>query len=340
MLKHANPQTVSTQRTKSTAKKPSSSSSFDRQFELSNSENQPGEGNKDWTIKGWRQRFADRSLNKGHISPLMNKGLLVGSEEALINVPVVAHRYDSSHQLTDAGPLKADSHSNNLDPFYGVVTGFRGDQVTSSESGSGSIGGHWGKNTLDSNITGINVVNGASGTVGIRIALKDIQHGAPVIVTSGALSGCTMVYAVKNGYFFAYHTGQKPGDKEWKTGRQGVVATYRSHQALSPDSEPMAVGEQNNDLVNIFASYDQGIITYMGKPGVIIDNTAENVGVFNYDEVKLEKPDIRAGYSYALLAKDDKGKVNVKVLSEDVIVPLGNKGKTIKAINSLKKRLL
>ncbi|WP_434525612.1 cytotoxic necrotizing factor Rho-activating domain-containing protein [Photorhabdus asymbiotica] len=340
MLKYANPQTIATQRTKNTAKKPPSSTSFDGHLELSNGENQPCEVYKVRKIKGLRQHLADRSLNKGHISPLMNKGLLVGSKDVSIDIPVIAHRYDSSHQLTDAEPLKADSHSNHLDPFYGVIAGFRGDQVTSSESGSGSIGVHWGKNTLDSNIMGVNVVNGASGTVGIRIALKDIQHGSPVIVTSGALSGCTMVYSVKNGYFFAYHTGQKPGNNGWKTGRQGVVATYLSHQALSPDSEPMTVGEQNNDLVNIFANYDQSVITYMGKPGVLIDKMAENVGVFNYDEIKPEKPAIRAGYSYALLAKDDKGKVNVKVLSEDVIVSSGKQGNTVKAINSLKKRLL
>ncbi|WP_160170017.1 cytotoxic necrotizing factor Rho-activating domain-containing protein [Photorhabdus aegyptia] len=158
-----------------------------------------------------KQFLADRSLNRGYISPLRNKGLLVGSEEAPINVPVVAHRYDSNRELAQAIPLR-NNVPRQENPFHDVVMGFLGDQVTSSESDSGAIGVHWGKNTLDPNITGINVVNGASGTVGIRIALKDIQAGHPVIVTSGALSGCTMIYAVKDGYFFAYHTGQRPGD--------------------------------------------------------------------------------------------------------------------------------
>ncbi|OWO80497.1 hypothetical protein B5C26_17065 [Photorhabdus luminescens] len=343
MLKHANPQTTPAQRTRSSAinnaiQSPFSSSAGGH-LELSNNESEPLEGHKIRGTKGLKQFLADRSLNKGYISPLKNRGLLVGSEEAPINVPVVAHRYDSNRELAQAIPLR-NSAPRQENPFHDVVMGFAGDQVTSSESGSGAIGVHWGKNTLDPNITGINVVNGASGTVGIRIALKDIQPGHPVIVTSGALSGCTMVYAVKGGYFFAYHTGQRPGDDEWKTGRQGVVATYESHKALSPDSEPMAVGEQNNDLVNIFAKYDQSVITYMGKSGVVIDNTAENVGVFNYDEKKPEKPAIRAGYSYALLARDDKGKMNVKVLSEDATVSPGKKGNTIEVINSLQKRLL
>ncbi|MCC8374063.1 cytotoxic necrotizing factor Rho-activating domain-containing protein [Photorhabdus bodei] len=280
----------------------------------------------------------DSKLNKGHISPLKNKGLLVGSDNVPIDIPVIAHRYDSHQQFTQARPWE-NSDSGQENPFHDVIMGFRGDQVTSSESGSGTIGKHWGKNRLGRNITGINVVNGASGTVGIKIALRDIRPGYPVIVTSGALSGCTMVYAVKDNYFFAYHTGQKPGDDEWKTGQDGVVTTGQSHKALLSDGKPIAVNQQNNDLVNIFAEYDQSVITYMGKQAVVIDNTAENVSVFNYDEIKPGRPVIRVGYSYALLANDN-GKVNVKVLSEDAIVSPGKDGNSIEVINSLKKRLL
>ncbi|MCC8457691.1 hypothetical protein [Photorhabdus aegyptia] len=43
---------------------------------------------------------------------------------------------------------------------------------------------------------------------------------------------------------------------------------------------------------------------------------------------------------YALLARDDKGKMNVKVLSEDAIVSPGKKDNTIEVINSLRKQLL
>ncbi|AKH64597.1 MULTISPECIES: cytotoxic necrotizing factor Rho-activating domain-containing protein [Photorhabdus] len=298
---------------------------------------QDKKGHPDRQMKGLKQLLADKKINKGHISPLENKGLLVGSGNTPINVKVTAHRYDSNQELAHAVSLRNEENS-----FHDVITGFHGDQVTSSESGSGTIGIHWGKNTLDPNITGINVANGASGTVGIRIDLKDIQPGYPVIVTSGALSGCTMVYAVKGNYFFAYHTGQKPGDDEWKTGRQGVTATNQSHRALLPNSEPITVSEHNNDLINIFATYDQSVITYMGKRGVEINNPAEaeNVSVFNYDASKPTEPYLgRVGYSYALLA-NDKGKVNVKVLSEDAIVPSNKKGNAIKVINSLKKRLL
>ncbi|MGV8000598.1 cytotoxic necrotizing factor Rho-activating domain-containing protein [Photorhabdus temperata subsp. temperata] len=337
MFKRANSQTTSRRRSKNTAKISPLSDFSDGNEPLTLQPVKKDHESKH--TKGLKQFLADRELNKGHISPLKNRGLLVASEEAPINLPAIAHRYDSHHQLAQPMPLK-DSHANHKNPFHGVIAGFSGDQVTSSESGSATIGVHWGENTLDPNIIGINVVNGASGTVGIKIALEDIQPECPVIITSGALSGCTMMYAVKDNDFFAYHTGQKPGDDEWKTGRQGVVTTNQSHQALLPNSEPVTVGEHNNDLVNIFAKYDQSVITYMGKPGVVIDNTAENVSVFNYDEIKPEKLAIRAGYSYALLARDDKGKVNVKVLSEDAIVSPGKKGNTIKVINSLKKRLL
>ncbi|MGV7961269.1 cytotoxic necrotizing factor Rho-activating domain-containing protein [Photorhabdus tasmaniensis] len=327
----------------------------------------------------------NKKLNKGHISSLKNKGLLVGSngEEAPINLRVIAHRNDKS-KLTSKKAMPLENYSNPENRFHGVIKGFSGDQVTSFEAGAGTAGVHWEENTLDPNITGIKVANGASGTIGIKIALKDIQTGHPVIVTSGALSGCIMVYAVKDGYFFAYHTGQKPGDDRWKTGQDGAGDTIKSHQALLSFTDNIPNNEDNipnnkdnipnnkdnipnnkdnipnnkdnipnnkdnipnnkdnipnNKLVDVFAECDQSVITYLGKPGVEIDSKTENVSVFDYNKAKPKRKHIiaRIGYSYALLARDDKGKVKVKVLSEDTLV-LGNS--TIKVINSLKKRLL
>lgn len=66
-----------------------------------------------------------------------------------------------------------------------------------------------------------------SGSVGIRINTRDIAEGKPVIITSGALSGCTMLYAMERSHFYAVHTGQKPGDDEWKTGIQGISTTQQ-----------------------------------------------------------------------------------------------------------------
>ncbi|HCN43099.1 cytotoxic necrotizing factor Rho-activating domain-containing protein [Proteus vulgaris] len=78
-------------------------------------------------------------------------------------------------------------------------------------------------------------------------------------------------------------------------------------------------------------------MTYLGKQGTKIDHVQENVATFDYNlEAKLPSFSGRAGYSYALLAKDS-GKVNVKVLSEDVIIDM--KTNKISVLNSMKTRL-
>lgn len=71
-------------------------------------------------------------------------------------------------------------------------------------------------------------------------------------------------------------------------------------------------------------------------PSTRINQTAENVFAFDYNEAQASRFDIRAGYSYALLAKN-AGKVHAKVLSEDVTInPATNK---INVLNSMKTRL-
>ncbi|MBG2876013.1 hypothetical protein I4619_10250 [Proteus alimentorum] len=60
----------------------------------------------------------------------------------------------------------------------------------------------------------------------------------------------------------------------------------------------------------------------MGKQGTRINHAQENVATFDYNlEAKLPSFSGRAGYSYALLVKDP-GKINVKVLSEDVTIDM------------------
>lgn len=95
-------------------------------------------------------------------------------------------------------------------------------------------------------------------------------------------------------------------------------------------------GVHNNDLISTLHEFDNSVITYMGKGGTRINQTAENVFAFDYNEAQASRFDIRAGYSYALLAKN-AGKVHAKVLSEDVTInPATNK---INVLNSMKTRL-
>ncbi|WP_423191278.1 cytotoxic necrotizing factor Rho-activating domain-containing protein [Aeromonas veronii] len=77
-----------------------------------------------------------------------------------------------------------------------------GAEATSLEGGL-QIGRYWGKKLLGEQVSLINVVNGTAGTVGIRIPLGNLVEGQPVVLTSGALSGCTMIYAYDSQYVYA-----------------------------------------------------------------------------------------------------------------------------------------
>lgn len=273
-------------------------------------------------------------LQKGNITPLQNRGLLVGSNSAETTLPFVINRFDSVEHNPEPREYSPQLLESGGD-LYNAVVVFRGSQASSSEFGSGTIGTHWGPKTLSDNITGINVVNGMSGSVGIRIRMDDIKVGEPIIITSGALSGCTMLYAIDKEQFYAVHTGQKPGDKNWKTGIQGVSTTQLSLRALSGKVLPVA-GSHNNDLIDTLSEFESSAITYFGKEGTRIDQNRENISTFDYNQAQAPRLAIRAGYSYALLAKS-AGKVNVKVLSEDVTINLNTK--KISVINSMKTRL-
>lgn len=273
-------------------------------------------------------------IKKGYITPLQQRGLFVGSDTIDTSLRFDINRYDSVESTSEIRSYTPEllASGGTLD---GAVSLFNGTQATSTESGSGTIGIYWGKNQLSSDITGINVVNGMSGSVGIRIPLSNITEGSPIIVTSGALSGCTMLYSVDSENFYAVHTGQKPGDDDWKTGAHGISTTQQSFKALSGKDLETA-GMHNNDLIDMLNLFERSTITYLGKEGTRIDRAYANVTSFDYNQAEAPKFAIRAGYSYALLA-NNSGKTSVKVLSEDVIINRNNSKITL--LNSMKVRL-
>ncbi|AOK29745.1 MULTISPECIES: cytotoxic necrotizing factor Rho-activating domain-containing protein [Burkholderia] len=288
----------------------------------------------DGRIKQVSQTINTIRLEKGHISVLSDRGLFVGSGEAETNLQFSMHRYDSVARMDRSVDFENISIKEG-GGFYGAISIFSGSQVTSAESGSATIGKYWGRNILNSNVIGINVVNGMSGTVGIRIPFESMQRDQPVVVTSGALSGCTMIYSVDDNNFYAFHTGQKPGDDEWKTGQHGIVSTHESYQALTGKAISLTSESHNNDLVDLFSNNNKTVISYMGKSGTKITKNNEKVELFDYNEAIGPNP--RAGYSYALLSRGHAG-VKVKVLSEDVSISMTN-GELTK-LASLKMRLV
>lgn len=282
------------------------------------------------------QYLNNSSVKKGHLSALRNKGLIVGSSDHDIDLAFSASRYDSRFKTDHSLSVNNETLEEN-GPFYQGISTFTGRQISSTEWGSGTIGTYWGKNKLSSKTNIINVVNGMSGTVGIKIPLCNIKENNPLLITSGALSGCTMVYAVDDENFYAFHTGQEPGAKDWKTGIQGPETMYKVADQLSGKITQLRHKEHNNGISDILENYKKGMVTYFGKPGAHINKHNRNTKYFDYNESKSAPFEIRAGYSYALITMEGN-LPKVKVLSEDVKV--NPKDCTIKILASAEERLL
>lgn len=252
-------------------------------------------------------------LMRGYISPLQTRGLLVGDASHSIELKFDVCRVDALVQLDMPRPYSSEDAL-----FSDKIITSTGEQATSCEGGL-QIGSYWGKETLGKNVSLINVVNGTAGTIGIRLELNSLVDGYPVIVTSGALSGCTMMYAYDHEFFYAYHTGQ-PGGMDWKTGVDGITTTAACHTVLTGRNTDVLI-KHNNSLLDIFNSYEGAIITYMGKEGTVINKTSPRVVIFDYNQAKTTSRAPRAGYAYALLARSGN-KLKIKGLSEDVLISL------------------
>ncbi|CAE6832828.1 hypothetical protein R70006_06739 [Paraburkholderia domus] len=278
-------------------------------------------------------------LKRGDVQPLMGSGLLFGEMPDSPGIDFDFVRSDSIIETAALSPQKfsmaeIDKADGRL---RGAIEVWGGGHVT-SKSRNGPVMGLWGdKNLLDDNVKIIEISNGQSGTVGVRILLEEIQEGHPIIISAGELSGCTMIYAVDADYFYAFHFGQKAGDSDWLTSRDGAASFYKAH--LSLGGKPFTGLRINNGiltddhgaplrgndaLVDILSNYHKSTINYFGKyaPDGTSTRTTKvksNVNQFDYNRIDPVSRDPRVGIAYALLTKD-RGKVKVSTYSEDMSI--------------------
>jgi len=258
-----------------------------------------------------------KKLNKGHTTPLKNRGLISSKTHADIPVSFNAVRTDSLKRIS-ANPFKG-AENDFIQDHLRLLNTFKGDSISSESDNGFPVGTHWGKNKLSPSVNVIEVHNGTDGALGAQIPLSNINTGSPVIVTTGSLNGCVTVFAIKDDDFYAYHAGTSSAKKGgWKTAVDGVVSIFDAHDLLTSNASDRPTGDYSyNDLVSLFAQeYDQSLITYLGKGSAIITSSEANVGTFNYGEIPKDTFDIRAGHSHALLARTSKA-ISVKAYSED-----------------------
>ncbi|EPF16974.1 Rho-activating domain of cytotoxic necrotizing factor [Cedecea davisae] len=268
-----------------------------------------------------------KTLLSGSTLPLRNKGLL----NTLENSPIqTAFDFFRTDEKTRMAGLKKFSRSDLKDLLAGKISTTTGNNLT-SRTLEGPILGEWKQGDINNDVDFIHVSNGSSGCVGIRIAFADLQPDRPLIISAGRLSGCTMVYATDNKYFYAYHAGQERGDAYWFTSQQGVGSIYEAHLALKGTTiDSVAPADlKNQHLPTILSDYNSSLITYFGKntqatgdTRIAIDRFSD-IKAFDYNKHNTIQNQARVGLAYAVISKSD-GVVNAVAYSEDLSISVEN----------------
>jgi len=280
-----------------------------------------------WDFVGNTYRNIDQTVTEklisGSTSPLRKRGLLNVLESTPIDTPFEYVRIDKQVSINTA---KKFTHTELNGTLRGKISTNTGNKL-SSKTAAGPVLGKWKEGDIGSTIDFIKVSNGSSGCVGIKIPFDQIPAERPVIVSAGQLSGCTMVYATDDKYFYAYHTGQEAGDKNWLTSQQGVDEIYNAHLALKGTTIPSLTGKRltNQDLPTIFSDYSSSLVTYLGKDTPATGNTRipqnswSNVNTFDYNRYETNSEQSRLGLAYAILNKKDNN-VTISAYSEDLSI--------------------
>lgn len=290
------------------------------------------ESSRSSTLRKWIGRKLKTStiqdkLAAGDASVFKGRGYLGSQENQPVDIPFEYTRNDSVQSRLPSSVFNMDAIAEGGN-MQGIISVAKGNTL-SSNTALGVIGKWDAKTNPGDKVDFISVDNGASGTAAIKIPLKQIKEGRPVILSSGKLSGCTMVYAVDNDYCYAYHVGQKAGDAKWLTSREGIESIYQAHMQLK--GAPVAGEMQsNNDLLRIFSTYDSATINYFGKETKVTgdthisDSAGSNLNVFDYNAAVDKKNRVRLAVSYALLSRNN-GQVNVSTYSDDMGIALKDK---------------
>ncbi|WNC91755.1 cytotoxic necrotizing factor Rho-activating domain-containing protein [Paraburkholderia sp. FT54] len=261
-------------------------------------------------------------VRKGDIAPLEGKGAIYLKTTSEINSPFSFYRYDKDMKMSEPAKLPNITSTEAQE----VLKTGNGRDVTSFSPNSGSYFGQWGrgKTKLSDKTNVIELENGKEGVGAVAISFADIPPKGSVLVTTGSLSGCTVMFAADNQKFYAYHAGTSAPAGNWKTAREGVSSLREAHEHLKADARRKGLDQpSNNDLVDIGGDYPFSVIIYNGKfdKGRPQDDTrinrpewerSEGMHVNNYFETDKKIASTATGI--ALVRKDAQGRVSVSVL--------------------------
>ena len=234
------------------------------------------------------------------------------------SVPFNYYRNDRDVQMNAAQPAGEVPFSQRRDV---LTVGTAKDATSYDGKARTFFGNSWEKKNggLAGDTQIIKIDNGREGAGAIFIPFDNIPQGRTVVVTGGALSGCTVLLSADKQGFYAYHAGTDRTGTQWTTANDGAAAIVRAHNAMVPGRPIIGTaGGQSSDLLSVAEQYPFSVVVYNGKtqmlPAGASGQSGSKMTSFNYYEPDLRKMGV--GTAEAVLTKDNNGNVVVRVWAE------------------------
>lgn len=253
------------------------------------------------------------SVMNGNIRPLIGKGII--SMEAKNDKLPVTYDYvisDKKHEIL----------SKNISNVNFGIECYNGDKIKSAEIIPGTpMGNYYNKQTFNRDLKIIQLDNGNCGTVGFRLDINQLTPDRPLLIHGGELSGCTMVYGLKDNYFYAFHSGQPGNDKSiWETEKDGSKSIIESHKKITGSTSDTDKEIDNETLSSyLHNNFDISMMAFCGH-GETIDSK-KNVLSFDYNKPSILVGENKSRVANAMAMLVNKGGViEINMLSDDMTI--------------------
>ncbi|GAB2902191.1 hypothetical protein GCM10027093_44060 [Paraburkholderia jirisanensis] len=189
--------------------------------------------------------------------------------------PFFFYRNDKDVQMTQPRPARKTDYDDRRDVLQ--VAG--GEHVTSYVANSKvNAGKFWGSGPAGQ-LQGAEVLelgNGRQGVGAIKLPFANLRPGATIVVSGGAMNGCTMLFASDGRALYAYHAGSADVSPGWFTSQQGAQSIVKAHQKIGPATQREYKWHgTNSDLVVMGRQYPFSALIYSGR---FLGNTEALVG--------------------------------------------------------------
>ncbi|MEN3813539.1 cytotoxic necrotizing factor Rho-activating domain-containing protein [Chromobacterium piscinae] len=256
------------------------------------------------TKSAWAE--SKSKLLDGDVSSLIGKGPIGRKGDDPVDLDGLKVRYLRVDNL-GYGIVESDGLTGN------ELTQFSGANV--KVPAGALLDAPWLEDGLGGELAVISLNNGDEGTLGLQIDLSTLPSGRPFLITSGLLSGCTMVYGINGNRLSAFHAGKNNTKGVWKTRSDGVSTLLNAHGIFEGGAKIEAVPNNNNLVSFLSDNYEHALVAYCARyDEAFISNMKANVHVLPYLENGTDS--FGATAHVVLMRKGDE--VSVEILADSL----------------------